>query len=127
MDTAYDSVLDSLGNVPSFGLHIVATIAANNGVANADTYQAMILFGEMLSPHYERLLADPAANMGTGWSVVVAAYRALSRPVAQSAAHTVLSLRQTGMQKDVCRLIGRAVYDTRLHDAEAWRVAFGIV
>lgn len=91
------------------------------GPMSQDTLQGAVLFGAMISPHYERLLIDPdVVPLHPRWAEIVAIYRAVSNRAAQAATQITLHLKSTGFQKDAARLVGQAVYDTRLTDATVY-------
>jgi hypothetical protein len=121
-DDACSMFRDDLVN--AFGPHVIETLPANWSIGDQvplEALQGIVNFGAMLSPHYERMLGDPeAVRLDPSWSVIVGIYRTVSNRAAQAAANTVLSLRSTGFQKDASRLVGEAVYNSRLQDASAW-------
>jgi hypothetical protein len=107
-----------------FGSHVIKDLPANWSTGcriPRHVLQGIVSFGAMLSPHLERMVLDPeAAHLDQSWFTIVSIYRIVSNRAAQAAANTVLSLRSTGFHKDASRLVGEAVYNSRLHDASAW-------
>lgn len=77
-------------------------------------FQDMFNFGNKISPHYERLRKDISCYG------MVTLYRDVSNRAKKAATQTTLCFRRSGFPRDIARLVGRTVYETRLEDAFAW-------
>lgn len=85
------------------------------------TLQNIVNWGNKISPHYERLFPILRKTwQRNDWRSIVNVYRRVANRAKKAAAQTTLCLRSVGFPRDVARLVGRTVYDTRLTDARYW-------